>query len=131
MTRYSGIVHVTFDSRELPLPVAASIGRRCEPLPAPGDAQRFVSSIQLAPAVLTAEVTIRGTAAAEGLVLGQCGPLSLTLGPTQAGQASRTVRLEGAVLHAIELSYAQQGLAQATLKFVAQSDAQQDPFTAG
>ena len=130
MTRFANIVSARFDQVELPLPMSARIGRRSQPLPATGDDDGFIRSVQLAPAVLTGEVTLRGIAAAEGLTLGQSGELSLTLGTTQAGQSSRTVRLRGAVLYDIELTYTQQGMAQATLKFAAQAADNNEPFEA-
>jgi len=128
--RFATIVSARFGEVELPLPMSARIGRRSQVLPAAGDADRFVRSVQLAPAMLTGEVTLRGIAAAEELALGQSGELSLTLGATQAGQPPRVVRLSGAVLHDIELTYTQQGMAQATLKFAAQADDDCEPFVA-
>jgi len=130
MTRFANIVSACFDAVELPLPMSARIGRRSQPLPAAGDDDRFTRSVQLAPAMLTAEVTLRGIAAAEGLTLGQSGDLSLTLGSTQAGQLSRVIRLGVAVLYDIELTYTQQGMARATLKFAAQAGGNNDPFEA-
>ena len=130
MTRFANIVSARFDDVELPLPMAVRIGRRSQPLPAAGDDDRFVRSVQLSPTMLTGEVTLRGIAAAEGLALGQSGELSFTLGPTQDGQSPRGVRLRGAVLYDIELAYTQQGMAQATLKFAAQADDNDDPFQA-
>jgi len=130
MTRFANIVSARFDDVELPLPMSARIGRRSQPLPSAGDDDGFVRSVQLAPAMLTGEVTLRGIAAAEDLTLGRSGELSLTLGATRAGQASRTVRLRGAVLYDIELTYTQQGMAQATLKFIAQADDNNEPFEA-
>ena len=130
MTRFANIVSAHFDDVELLLPMAARIGRRSQPLPAAGDDDGFVRSVQLSPAMITGEVTLRGVAAAEGLTLGQSGELSFTLGPTRAGQPSRVVRLAGAVLYDIEQAYTQQGMAQATLKFAAQAEDNTDPFEA-
>jgi len=130
MTRFANIVSACFDGVELPLPMSARIGRRSQPLPAAGDNDAFVRSVQRTPAMLTGEVTLRGLDVAETLTLGRSGELSVTLGATQAGQPSRVARLRGAVLHDIELTYTQQGMAQATLKFAAQSDNNNDPFEA-
>jgi hypothetical protein len=74
------------------------------------------------------ELTIRATAAAEQMSLGQAGVLSVSLLPTRSGQAARTITIDQAVVAGIELLYAQDALGQAKLTFVAEAqDGLTDP----
>jgi hypothetical protein len=131
MDRYMRIAGVTFGQTSLPLPISARLSRSAEARPALSDNDIFTTSVEISPPLLTAEVRIRGTAAAEGLSLGQQGDLSLTVSPTGSGGAPRVITLSGAVLIAVDLTYEQSAMATALLRFVAESsNGQQDPFSA-
>ena len=131
MDRYQRITSVTFGALSLPLPLSARLSRKAEPQTARADNDLFATSVQLSAPQMMAEVRIRGTAAAEALSLGQRGTLAITVSPTEAGKASRTIRLAGAVLTAVELAYEQASMAAATLRFAAEADnGGTDPFSA-
>ena len=131
MERYQRITSVTFGQTVLRLPLSVRVSRRAEPRPARNDSDEFATSVQLGEPTIAAEVRIRGTAAAEGLSLGQSGDLSFTVAPTGDAHPSRTITLTGAVLAAIELSYEQVSMATATLRFVAEAQSgNTDPFAA-
>jgi len=129
--RYQGIESVTFGAVPLPLPVAARITRRGEPAPGIGDCLQYSTSVETNSRSLSAELTVRGTAAAEGLSIGQKGDLSISIRPTDGVAVPRTIVLYGAVLVSVELSYSQSAMAEARLRFLAEaSDGSQEPFTA-
>ena len=131
MNRYMHIDAARFGAIDLPLPLSVKLVRCCQPLPAGGDAETFATSIQLGRPVISAEVRIRDTAVAESLPLGQAGTLAFTVAPTRGGQAGRTVSMEGAVLHAVELTYEQAAMACAVLRFAAEAPGgNQDPVAA-
>lgn len=130
MERYQRITSVTFGALALPLPLSVRLSRKAEPQAARGDNDLFATSVQLAAPQMVAEVRIRGTAAAESLSLGQRGTLAITVAPAEAGKASRTITLAGAVLTAVELAYEQASMAAATLRFTAEAAAgNTDPFS--
>ena len=129
--RYLSIKRACFDGNGLPLPVSLRLSRWAEPKPAASDGDVYATSVELAAPRLTAELTIRGTAVAEALWLGQEGDLACTIAAAKSGSADRDITLAGAVLVAIELSYQQSAMATATLRFVAEADdGMQDPFSA-
>lgn len=131
MDRHGPIESVAFGETDLPLPLAVRFGREAAPRPAGDDADAFATSLQLDCPLLTAEVRLRGTAAAEALSLGEKADLLVRVGPTRAGQASRAITLAGAVLVACELFYDRSAPAEARLRFAAEADdGAQDPFTA-
>ena len=73
----------------------------------------------------------RDTATVEELSLGQDDVLSIELAGTSAGQAGRTVTVDGAVLAGIDLQYDQIAPATVKLTFLAEaSDGNTDPFDA-
>ncbi len=130
MGRYSRIESVTFGQTSLPLPLSVRLSRRTEAMPSASNNDIFVTSVQVDPVMVAAEVRFRDTSAAEGLSLGQQGDLSFTTGPTQSGQAPREITLAGAVLVAVDLMYEQGAVATATAKFVAEADSgSADPFS--
>jgi hypothetical protein len=131
MARTTRIESVAFGAAPLPLPVSVRLSRRAEPRPAIADEDAFAASVELGPPVLSAEVRLRDTSAAEGLSLGQQDDLTFTVQSAEAGTAGRNVTLSGAVLVAVELSYEQTDVAAATLRFVAESATGSDPFAAG
>ena len=131
MSRYTHIQTATFDQVNLPHPISIRLTRCVEPTSACYDNKIFPTSVEILGSSLTAEIRIRGTAAAEGLSLGQQGDLSFTVSPAAGGDLPRDVTLEGAVLVSVELSYQQAALATATLRFVAEAtDGDQEPFSA-
>lgn len=130
MNRYKNIANVSFDGRELLLPLSVKVSRQSTPLPACSDSDIFPTSIQLGLPVVAVELRLRGIAGAEGLALGEAGTLAFTIGPAAGSQAGRSISIEQAVLHAIEVDYQQAALAVAVLRFAAASDGRQDPFSA-
>ncbi len=131
MSRYAGIQAASFGSTSLPLPVSLRLARRAETMRAAGDDDSFETSLQLGPTHLTAELRIRGTATAEALDVGSQDTLSVTIAPSTAAQAARTVTLAGAVLLAVELNYEQGKMASAMLRFAAEAaNGTVDPFSA-
>jgi hypothetical protein len=131
MDRYSRISWAKFGTTSLPLVLWAKVTRRAEPQVGAGDGDKFATSVQMGPPLLSAEVRIRGTTAAEALTLGSQGDLTLEILPAAKAGTARTITLAGAVLTAIELQYEQSEMATANLKFVAESrDGQGDPFGA-
>lgn len=131
MSRYLRILDATFDDIVLPLPLSARLSRQAQPLATAGDADAFVSNVQLSKPVISLELQIRDTAVAEGLYLGQAGLLEMTIGSSKTGKPARCIALAGAVLHAVELEYLQNGFAKATLRFTAAAPhPSQDPFSA-
>jgi hypothetical protein len=131
MDRYGRISYATFGATTLPLVLWAKVTQRAEPDIGAGDGDKFATSVQLGPPLLSAEVRIRGTAAAEALALGSQADLTLSILPAARGGTARTITLAGAVLTAVELQYEQSAMATANLKFVAQSsDGQGNPFGA-
>ena len=131
MSRYTRIQSVQFGQTSLPLPLSVRFSRRTEAMPSFADSDIFATSVQVGAPVLVAEVSVRGTAVAESLSLGDVGTLSVTIGPTGAGQTARLVALDGAVLTNIELIYEQSAMAVARLQFVAEAPSGvSDPFAA-
>lgn len=131
MDRYANIETLTFGQTSLPLPLSVKLSRQVDPAPAASDSDVFATSVEISRASLAAEVRLRGTAAAEGLSLGQQDDLVLTVAATASGDLPRTITLSGAVLVAVELSYEQSAMAVATLRFVAEAaDGSQEPFSA-
>ncbi|MCD4823588.1 MAG: hypothetical protein K8S55_03205 [Phycisphaerae bacterium] len=131
MSRYARIKSAGFDGVSLSLPMGLKISRSRKPLPATADNHTFPTSLETAPATLTAELRTRDTAAAEGLELGREGTLSIEV-VCADDNTSRTITLTGTVLVGCELAYSQANLAEATLSFaVRSSDGTTDPFTAG
>ena len=131
MNRYTRIEGASFGQTELPLVMSIKLARHCPPLPAGSDHEFFATSMQLGRPLITAEVRMRDTAVAESLSLGQVATLSFSVGGTQQEQPGRSVQLEGAVLHSVELSYEQATMACAVLRFVvAAPDGNQDPLIA-
>ena len=131
MSRYMRIENAAFDQVDLPFPLSVKLGRFCQPLPAGSDSQTFATSVQLGAPMISAEVRLRGTAVAESLELGRAGELRFTVAPTCSGQKGRSVSLNGAVLHAAELTYEQTAMATALLRFVAAAPAgDRDPLAA-
>jgi hypothetical protein len=131
MDRHSRIISITFAGSPLPLPMSVRVSRRAEPRPAGGDDDAFVTSVQLGPVMIVAEVRIRGTASAEGLHLGQKGDLCFTVAATADDQPARNATIAGAVLTGIEHSYEQTAMATATLRFAAEAaGGTADPFHA-
>ena len=130
MERYCGIQSAAFGETTLGLPLGLRLRRRADALPAAGDADAFVTSVQLSRPALSAELRLRDTAAAEALALGAVGELVIELAPTRADQPGRTLTFARAVLTGIELEYQQTVPATATLLFQAEADAgDEDPFT--
>lgn len=131
MERYARIESVTFDNIPLALPLSLRLLRQCQPLPAASDGDAFTSNIQLSLPTITVELRVRGTKSAESLSLGRAGTLQAVLSPSCSGQPVRRITLDGAVLHSIELDYAQAAFATAALKFtLAAPDPTTDPFAA-
>ena len=131
MERYGGIIQATFDQTVLSLPTELRLWRTAAPLPARGDGEAFSTSLQLAGPSIGAEISLRDTAVAEELSLGQAGELSVELAPTRAGQSGRVVSIRQAVLTGIELHYQQVSTAMAKLTFHAQAvEGSADPFSA-
>ncbi len=131
MDRYGPIRRVSFAGVELPLPLQARVRRAAKPEPLAGAADAWTTSVQTRPPALSAEVALRGTAAAEGLTLGTRAALELEIGGTRADQPARTVRLSGAVLVDVEIEYAQNTLASVLLRFVVEAaNGQSNPYTA-
>lgn len=131
MDRYSRISWAKFGTAPLPLVLWAKITRRSEPDVGASDIDKFATSVQVGPPLLWGEVRIRGTAAAEALVLGSQADLTLEILPAAKGGTPRTITLAGAVLTSVELQYEQSAMATASLKFIAESrDGQGDPFGA-
>ena len=131
MNRYTRVENVSFGSTELPLVLSVKLARHCQPLPAGGDDEFFATSVQLGRPLITAEVRLRDTAAAESLSLGQIATLAFRVGGASSGQAGRNVQLEGAVLHSMELAYEQATMACAVLRFAAAAPhGNQDPLIA-
>ena len=129
--RYQRIQSVVFDGAELPLPVSVRLSHQAAPLPARGSHQRYATSVETDGITVSAEVTVRGTAAAEGLAIGQKGQLSILVCPASDGAPQRSIVLTGAVLVAVELSYRQSAMAEACLRFVTEADdGNQAPFVA-
>ena len=131
MPRYSRIRSAAFAGTTLPLPMAARVSRCCTPLPAGGDGELYLTSVQLSPPMIAAEITLRGTAVAEELLLGRSGTLSLLVGAAGGQGNDRRIEIDAAVLHSVELDYSQSELAVAKLRFVAvATDGCVDPFIA-
>ncbi len=131
MNRYSHVSSVTFGQTALPLPLSVRVGRSINASPADSDEGVFATSVQTGPAAITVEIRFRGTAVAESLSLGEQGDISFTVSPTASGQSGRNITISGAVLTASDISYAQDTMAVATLRFTAEADdANTDPFTA-
>ena len=131
MERYGAITNVTFAAAELGLPMSVRVVRRAQARPAGSDADRFATSVELDRPTIGVEVRTRDTAAAEGLPVGQDGELTVELAGTRAGQAGRRVRVERAVLTAVELHYDQREPACVSLHFAAEApDGAADPFAA-
>ena len=131
MERYSRIQSVTFGETELPLPLSVRLFRRAQAKAAAGDNDTFATSVEIADPSILAEVAIRGTAAAEGLILGQSDTLTFTIAASSSQGSSRVITLTGAVLVAVDLLYEQTAMASATVRFVAEAiDGQQEPFSA-
>ncbi len=130
MPRYFRITSAQFGPSLLGLPISARLVRRLEVHPA-GAGGIYVTSVQTSNAMLEVHLIIRDISAAENLTPGQDGDLMLTVAPAAAGQASRELTVSRAVLIAVELSYQQSHLAEATLKFLAEADTGEDsPFAA-
>jgi hypothetical protein len=131
MNRYTRVENVSFGSAELPLVLSVKLTRHCQPLPAGSDDEFFATSVQLGRPLISAEVRLRDTAAAEALPLGQIGTLAFRVGGASHGQAGRSIELQGAVLHSMELTYEQAAMACAVLRFVAAApQGNQDPLVA-
>lgn len=131
MDRYTRIESLSFDASDLPLPLSVKLLRRSEARVAGNDSDAYPTSVELAPPSVTAEVRIRGTAAAEALSLGSSGELVFTVAATNSGTSVRTITITGAVLVAAEISYEQSSMATALLRFVAEADdGSQNPYSA-
>jgi len=131
MPRYVRIQSVSFGGTALALPLSIRLCRKADTAITSGDSDLFATSIQLARQIIIAELRTRETAAAESLSVGQQETLSFTVAPGQAGAASRTISLVGAVLTDVELTYEQSSMAVAKLRFAAEaSDGATDPFSA-
>ena len=131
MNRYTRVENVSFGQTQLPLVLSVKLARHCQPLPAGGDNEFFATSVQLGRPLISAEVRLRDTAAAESLSLGQVATLAFSVGGASSGQAGRSVQLAGAVLHSMDLTYEQAAMACAVLRFVAAApQGNQDPLTA-
>ena len=131
MGRYTNIESASFGQTALSLPLSVRLSRQCRPNPARGDNDVFDTNVEISDVCIVAEVRLRDTAVAEGLLLGQQDTLSAIIAPAETGESSRTVTLTGAVLVAVELSYEQTAMATALLRFTAESsDGQTDPFGA-
>jgi len=131
MARYGAISSISFAQTSLSLPMSVRLFRQASALPAAGDSGPFATSVQLHKHTIGVEVRTRDTAAAEGLSVGQAGVLSIELAGAEAGQASRTVTIDQAVLTGIDLRYEQITPATVKLTFLAEaSDANTDPFSA-
>ncbi len=131
MDRYMRIQSLTFDQTDLPLPLSVRLCRSAPSKLIGSDKDFFATSLQLDQPNLSAEVRIRGTAAAEALTLGQQGTLSFTVLPTSSGANGRTITLSGAILTAIDISYEQNSSAVAILRFETEAaDGTVDPFSA-
>ena len=131
MRRYLAIASVTFGSVELAGPRSVRLARSAVPSPARGDDQRLPSSVELIDAALTVDLVVRDTRSAEGLAIGQQDTLEIVLAPDAADAPARAVRVEHAILSAVELYYGQSAPAEATLRFVAQCpDGLTEPFSA-
>ncbi|RPI60334.1 MAG: hypothetical protein EHM48_07415 [Planctomycetaceae bacterium] len=129
MERYTHIESAAFGETVLPLPMSVRLSRRAEAMAAGGDNEIFATAVQLARPTITAEVRIRGIAAAEGLALGAQATLVIAIASASGG-AGRTITLDGAVLTSLDVEYEQRSPATAILKFVAQADdGATDPFT--
>ncbi len=131
MDRYSRIESVSFDAANLPLPLSVKLARGSDPNVAASDSDAYPTSVELSPPSITAEVRIRGTAAAEALLLGSRGDLVFTVGPAGTGASDRSITVTGAVLVSVEMSYEQSSMATAMLRFVAEADdGSQNPYSA-
>lgn len=131
MNRYSHINSLMFGQTALPLPLSVRVGRSVQATSAGSDKGVFATSVQTDKAAVTVEIRLRGTAAAESLSLGEQGDLSFSVSPTRSGQSPRDITIDGAVLVASDISYAQDAMAVATLRFLAEADdADTEPFTA-
>jgi hypothetical protein len=131
MNRYTRVENVSFGQAQLPLVLSVKLTRQCQPLPAGGDSDFFATSVQLGRPLISAEVRLRDTAAAESLALGQIATLTFSVGGASSGQAGRSIQLQGAVLHSMELTYEQAAMACAVLRFVAAApQGNQDPVIA-
>ena len=128
MQRYVRIESITFDGTALPLPMSLRLSRRTQPLPATGEGEVFATSVQMGAATIGAKVRLRGVAAAEDMTLGRCGQLTGVISAAD-GSHNRTVRLDRAVLVAVEHAYEQSTTASAVLRFVAEApDGSEEPF---
>ncbi len=131
MNRYSHINSLMFGQTALPLPISVRVGRSVNAMAADTDEGVFATSVQTGPAAVTVEIRLRGTAVAESLALGTQGDISFTISPTRSGQQAREVTVSGAVLVASDISYAQDAMAVAILRFAAEADdANTEPFNA-
>ena len=131
MERYGAISDATFGQTSLLLPISVRLVRRSEPVPAAGDSDAFVTSVQLSRPVIGVEVRIGDTAVADGLSLGQVGVLSVEISPTRSGQIGRVITITNAVLTCVEFQYEQSAPAVAKLTFTAEAaDGNTDPFVA-
>ena len=130
MARYSRILSADFGQTALPLPVSLRLARRAEALPAAGQDAAFPTSVQTATRMVTAELRMRAVAVAESLLVGDRRTLTVRIGAADGG-AGRTVRMDGAVLTAVEIAYDQTAPAVATLRFTAEApDGTAEPFAA-
>ncbi len=131
MGRYYRIQAASFGDTDLPLVVSARVSRQAEPLPAAGSDHRFATSVQLRPAGVAVELRLRATRVAEGLTVGDRAELRFTAMPADASSPMRQVTVAGAVVTAVEIGYAQNAPAVATLRFAAESaDGLTDPAAA-
>jgi hypothetical protein len=129
MTRYAGIQSTEFDGVPLGHVTQIRLARKAVSHSLSGDADVFITSMQLAPAGLEAEVHTRDIATADALALGRDGTLTFLCGSGESSDARR-VTITPAVLTAVELRY-EQSQATAVLRFAAESvDGATDPFTA-
>lgn len=129
--RYSRILSANFDGGDLPLPMTVQVARKAVELPSGGDADIFNTSIQIERPVVEAIIRIRGTAAAEQLVLGQSGSLIVQIASADGQAPDRTITICQAILTDIEIEYQQTSPAVASLRFVSQSsNGMVDPFGA-
>jgi hypothetical protein len=130
MERYGDILGVTFAGGVLALPISVRLARVARPRPAGGDGDAFATSVQLDRPLVSVEVRIRDSAAAESLSLGQSGTLSVEIGATRSGQQGRILYVQQAVVTGIELEYRQAAPAVAVVTFTGEAvDGGIDPFS--